>query len=213
LTYQQLLIYSGHVDILTEKQQQVLSYIQKTVADAGHPPTIREIASHLSVTVRSAHQHVTALDRKGFIKRSTGHRRIAFQPQGLPVLGKIAAGTPILAQENIERRIALDDILPSKNAEKFFLLQVSGDSMIEKGINPGDLVLIRHQPTVESGEIAAVLIDDEATLKVFRVKERKIYLEPANRKYKPIYVNSFKETRILGKALMALRFLEKGRTL
>lgn len=198
---------------LTNKQQRVLSYIQKTVADAGHPPTIREIASHLNVTVRSAYQHVTALDRKGVIKRGAGHRRIAFQSRGLPVLGKIAAGIPILAEENIERRLALDDILRNKDAEQFFLLQVSGDSMIEKGINPGDLVLIRQQPTVENGEIAAVLIGDEATLKIFRIKERKIYLEPANKKYKPIHLDSSKDNRILGKALMAVRFLEKGRAL
>jgi repressor LexA len=201
------------MDVLTEKQQRVLSFIQKTLADAGHPPTIREIASHLNVTVRSAHQHVTALERKRFIKRGPGHRRILFQPEGLPVLGKIAAGTPILAQENIERRLALDDILAKKNASNFFLLQVSGDSMIEKGINPGDLVLIRQQPMVESGEIAAVLIDDEATLKVFRIKERTICLEPANNKYKTIHLNNSKDIRILGKALMALRFLEKGGTL
>jgi repressor LexA len=95
------------MDALTDKQQRVLSYIQKTLADADHPPTIREIASHLNVTVRSAHQHVTALGRKGFIKRGNGHRRIAFQSQGLPVLGRIAAGTPILAQENIERRLGV----------------------------------------------------------------------------------------------------------
>jgi repressor LexA len=201
------------MDALTDKQQRVLSYIQKTLADADHPPTIREIASHLNVTVRSAHQHVTALVRKGFIQRGKGHRRIAFKFQGLPVLGRIAAGTPILAQENIECRLALDDILAKKNPQNLFLLQVSGDSMIEKGINPGDLVLIRQQPMVENGEIAAVLINDEATLKVFRIKERKIYLEPANKKYKPIYLGSSKDTRILGKALMALRFLDKGRAL
>jgi len=198
---------------LTYKQQQVLTYIQTTIAQAGHSPTIREIAAHLNVTVRSAHQHVTALERKEFIKRGAGHRRIAFRSQGVPVLGKIAAGTPILAEENIERRLALDDILRTNASEKVFLLQVNGDSMIDKGINPGDLVLIRQQPTVESGEIAAVLIGDEATLKTFRVKERKIYLEPANKKYKPMHLDTSKDIRILGKALMALRFLEKGRAL
>ena len=201
------------MDSLTDKQQRVLSYIQNTIAQLGHPPTIREIASHLNVTVRSAHQHVTALDRKGVIKRAAGHRRIACQSQGVPVLGKIAAGTPILAEENIERRLALDDILPTKDTGQFFLLQVRGDSMIEKGINPGDLVLIRQQPMVDTGEIAAVLIGDEATLKIFRIKERKIYLEPANKKYKPIKLDNSKDTRILGKALMAVRFLEKGRAL
>ena len=85
--------------------------------------------------------------------------------------------------------------------------------MIERGINPGDLVLIRQQSAVQSGEIAAVRIETEATLKVFRVKERKIFLEPANKKYKPIYLDKSKDIQILGKALMAFRFLENGRAL
>lgn len=195
---------------LTNKQQQVLSYIQKTVAKAGSPPTIREIASHLKVTVRSAHQHVVALERKGAIRRQPGHRGIKFRVQGLPILGKIAAGAPILAEENIEGRLEFSDIVAGYD-EQLFLLRVRGDSMIEKGINPGDLVLIRQQPVVESGEIAAVLLGDEATLKIFRIKERKTYLEPANKKYKPIYLEKSKEIKILGKALMSLRFLEKGR--
>jgi repressor LexA len=201
------------VERLTEKQQRVLAYIQRTITQSGHPPTIREIAAHLNVTVRSAHQHVIALDRKGVIKRDSRHRSIGFKSEGVPVLGKIAAGTPILAEENIERRLVLDDILRSKAAEPFFLLQVSGDSMVDRGINSGDLVLIRQQPTVENGEIAAVLIGNEATLKIFRTKERKIYLEPANKKYGPIQLNGSKDIQILGKALMALRFLEKGRSL
>lgn len=195
---------------LTNKQQQVLSYIQKTVAKAGSPPTIREIASHLKVTVRSAHQHVVALERKGAIRRQPGHRGIKFRSRGLPILGRIAAGTPTLAEENIEDRVELKDLVGEDDG-KLFLLRVNGDSMIERGINAGDLVLIRQQPAVESGEIAACLIGDEATLKIFRIKERKTYLEPANKKYKPIYFDRSKDIQILGKALMALRFLEKGR--
>jgi repressor LexA len=197
---------------LTNKQQRVLSYIHKTVAEDGYPPTIREIASHLKVTVRSAHQHVTALHRKGAIEKRPGHRGITLRSKGMPILGRIAAGTPILAEENIEGRLELGDVA-KKGADQVFLLRVSGDSMIERGINPGDLVLIRQQPTVESGEIAAVLIGDEATLKIFRVKEKRTYLEPANKKYKPISLDSSKDIRILGKASMALRFLEKGRAL
>ena len=197
---------------LTNKQQRVLSYIHKTVAEGGYPPTIREIASHLKVTVRSAHQHVTALHRKGAIEKRPGHRGITLRSKGTPILGRIAAGTPILAEENIEGRLELGDVA-KKGADQVFLLRVSGDSMIERGINPGDLVLIHQQPTVESGEIAAVLIGDEATLKIFRVKENRTYLEPANKKYKPISLDRSKDTRILGKALMALRFLEKGRAL
>lgn len=196
---------------LTEKQRQVLSYIQRTIAKAGYSPTIREIASSLTVTVRSAHQHVVALERKGAIRRRPGHRGIECKSQGVPILGKIAAGAPILAEENIEGRLELKDFTGVER--QFFLLRVNGDSMIERGINPGDLVLIRQQPAVESGEIAAILIGDEATLKVFRIKERKIYLEPANKKYKPLFFDRSKDIQILGKALMAIRFLEKERTL
>ena len=202
---------------LTNKQHRVLSYIQKTAVKTEEPPTYREIADHLRVTVRSAYQHVVALEQKGVLKRKSGHRAIELlpphiPPRGLPILGKIAAGKPILAEENIEGRLDLIDI-PVGDEGQFFLLRVNGDSMIERGINPGDLVLIRQQRVVESGEIAAVRIEDEATLKVFRVKERKIYLEPANKKYKPLYFDRSKDIQILGKALMALRFLEKGRAL
>src|SRR5262249_24118018 len=118
----------------------------------------------------------------------------------------------MLAEKNIESRMQLKDIVAGHD-DKLFLLRVRGDSMLERGINPGDLVLIRQQPTVESGEIAAVLIGNEATLKVFRAKEKKIYLEPANKKYKPIYLDKYDDVRILGKAVMALRFLGKRRTL
>ena len=202
---------------LTDKQQKVLSYIQKAVTKTGSSPTHREIASHLGVTVRSAHQHVVALERKGTVKRRAGHRGVELlppyiPPRGLPILGRIAAGKPILAEENIEGRVDLKDILTGDEGH-FFFLRVKGDSMIERGINPGDLVLIRQQPTVQSGEIAAVRIETEATLKVFRVKERKIFLEPANKKYKPIYLDKSKDIQILGKALMAFRFLENGRAL
>lgn len=197
---------------LTNKQQQVLSYIQKTVAKAGSPPTIREIASHLKVTVRSAHQHVVALERKGSLIRRPGHRGIELRSRGLPILGRIAAGTPTLAEENIEDRVELKDFVGEDDG-KLFLLRVNGDSMIERGINPGDLVLIRQQSTVESGEIAAVLIGDEATLKIFSVKERKIILKPANKKYRPLQLDKSKHIQIMGKALMAFRFLEEGRAL
>ena len=126
--YQHLLVYEGMAG-LTHKQQRVLSYIEKTVAEAGRPPTIREIAAYLDVTVKSAYQHVTALDRKGVIKRGTGHRGIVFRTQGVPILGKIAAGTPVLAEENIDGRLTFDDILRRKDDEKLFLLRVNGDSI------------------------------------------------------------------------------------
>ncbi|MBI2989192.1 MAG: repressor LexA [Deltaproteobacteria bacterium] len=202
---------------LTNRQQKVLSYIQFVISKTGSPPTHREIASHLGVTVRSAYQHVVALERKEILKRAAGHRGIELLPsymlpRGLPILGRIAAGIPILAEENVEGRLALEDILNGHEGN-LFLLRVSGDSMIERGVNPGDLVLIRQQPAVENGEVAAVLIGEEATLKIFRIKGSKNYLESANKKYKPLYFDRSKDIRILGKALMALRSLEKRRAL
>ena len=201
----------------TDKQRKVLSYIQKAVAKTGYSPTYREIASHLGVTVRPAHQHVIALERKGAVKRGPGHCSIELlpsytPPRGLPILGKVAAGEPILAEGNLEGRLDLSDIAAGDDGE-LFLLRANGDSMIERGINSGDLVLIRQQPNVESGEIAAVLIGDEATLKVFVIRGGKIFLEPANKKYKPLYLDRDKDIHILGKALMAFRFLEMARAL
>jgi repressor LexA len=201
--------------LFTDKQQRVLSYVQQTVKKLGYSPTHREIASHLGVTVRSAHQHVVALERKGAVKRSLGHRGIDLlppylPPRGLPILGRIAAGKPILAVENIEERLDLNDIIPSDDSNLFFL-RVRGDSMTGIGVNPGDLVLVRRQPAVENGEIAAVLIGNEATLKVLRIRETKNYLEPANKKYKPLYLDKSKEIQILGKAIMAFRLLSGRR--
>lgn len=203
--------------LFTDKQQRVLSFVQQTVKKLGYSPTHREIASHLGVTVRSAHQHVVALERKGAVKRSLGHHGIDLlppymPPRGLPILGRIAAGKPILAVENIEERLDLNDIIPSDDSNLFFL-RVRGDSMTGVGVNPGDLVLVRRQPTVENGEIAAVLIGNEATLKVFRVRETKTYLEPANKKYKSLYLDKSKDIQILGKAVIAFRLLNGGRGL
>jgi repressor LexA len=201
--------------LFTDKQQRVLSFVQQTVKKLGYSPTHREIASHLGVTVRSAHQHVVALERKGAVKRSLGHRGIDLlppyvPPRGLPILGRIAAGKPILAVENIDERLDLNDIIPSDDSNLFFL-RVRGDSMIGIGVNPGDLVLVRRQLAVENGEIAAVLIGNEATLKVFRVRATKTYLEPANEKYKPLYLDKSKDIQILGKAVMAFRLLSGRR--
>jgi repressor LexA len=133
-------------------------------------------------------------------------------PRGLPILGRIAAGKPILAVENIEERLDLNDIIPSDDSNLFFL-RVRGDSMIGIGVNPRDLVLVRRQPAVENGEIAAVLIGNEATLKVFRVRGTKTYLEPANKKYKPLYLDQSEDIQILGKAVMAFRLLNGGSAL
>ncbi len=192
---------------LTELQSRVLSFIQKSVRRQGSPPTYRDIAAHLGVDVRSAYQHVQALERKGVLQRSAGRMELLGEylpPPGIPILGRVAAGVPLLATGNIEDYLDLKGML---DGEDMFMLRVKGDSMVEAGINDGDMVLTRSQPSVENGEIAVVLIGDEATVKKVRCKGGRIVLEPANPKYQPMIYGPGDDVRIAGKVLLALRQL------
>lgn len=192
---------------LTKRQKQVLGFIQQAVRRTGRAPTYRAMASHLGVDVRSAYQHVQSLERKGVLERSGGRIDLASDyqsPKGLPVLGRVAAGTPILAVENIEGYIDLDTLL---NEENLFYLRIKGDSMIEAGIHDGDLVMARAQSTVENGEIAVVVVGEESTVKHVRFLSDRLILEPANPKYEPMTLYSGDDVRIAGKVLMAMRWL------
>ena len=189
---------------LTDLQQRVLTFIQRSVRHGGKAPSYRQIAVHLGVDVRSAFQHVQALERKGILERSGGHIALLGDhrpPEGIPVLGRVAAGAPILAVENVEGHLDLGRRLQDEN---LFLLKVKGDSMVDAGINDGDLVLTRRQDSVESGEIAVVVIGEEATVKRVRPVNGGLRLEPANPKYEPFTVKG-DEVRIAGRVLMAVR--------
>ncbi len=195
---------------LTPRQQRVLELIQGHVRRNGRAPPYREIARHIGRDVRSAYQHVEALERKGVLERVGGRIELLGDyrpPRGIPVLGRIAAGSPTLAIENIVSRVDLARAFRGTEADQLFLLQVKGDSMTGAGIHDGDLVLVRSQRTVEDGEIAAVVIGEEATVKRVRFRGGRIRLEPANRKYKPITVGPDDDVRIAGKVLMAIRRL------
>jgi len=202
---------------LTDKQRRVLGIIQRGVRRAGDAPTYREIARSFGVDVRAAYQHVRALERKGCLERARRGIRLAREyepPVGVPVVGRVAAGTPILAKENIEEHIDLEREFglgrhagggKLDDADVLFLLRVRGDSMTGAGILDGDMVLVRRQPTVRDGEIAAVVIGDEATVKRVRFVKGGVRLEPANPEYRPMVLGEGDDVRIAGQVVMSLR--------
>lgn len=198
---------------LTGRQEQVVAFVQRHFRRYGGSPTYREIAAHLHVDVKSANQHVQALERKGILERTGGRIKLLGDyrpPRGIPVLGRVAAGTPILAAENVEEHIDIEQEFrggPDEMTDDLFLLRVQGDSMTGAGIHDGDLVLVRSQPEVGDGEIAAVVIGEEATVKRVRFRRNRLRLEPANKRYKPIAVGPEDDVRIAGKVLMAVRRL------
>jgi repressor LexA len=203
--------------VLSERQQQVLEFIRKTVADRGYPPSVREIGEAVGLSSPSTvHSHLSALVAAGAIKRDpTKPRAImivddirpAAAPlpdrlRDVPVLGRIAAGTPILAAEHVEDVITLPvDLI---GTEPVFLLEVKGDSMINAGIFEGDLVAIRSQKDARDGEIVAALIDgEEATVKRLRRRDGKVILESENPAYEPMVFTDGVE--LVGKVVSVLR--------
>lgn len=202
---------------LTEKQERVLNFIKKHIHEAGYPPTVREIAEKLGMAgPNSAKKFLDILERKGCIRRTAKSSRAIelleekkwIFPRMLPVVGSIRAGTPLLAVENIEERIAVDPSLA--RSDDMFLLRVQGDSMIDAHITDGDLALIRPQPIVEQGEIAAVLIGDEATIKYFFRETESIRLQPANASIDPIVIHETREQiKVIGKVVGIIRNMER----
>ena len=202
---------------LTEKQERVLNFIKKHIHEAGYPPTVREIAEKLGMAgPNSAKKFLDILERKGCIRRTAKSSRAIelleekkwIFTRMLPVVGSIRAGTPLLAVENIEERIAVDPSLA--RSDDMFLLRVQGDSMIDAHITDGDLALIRPQPIVEQGEIAAVLIGDEATIKYFFRETESIRLQPANASIDPVVVHETREQiKVIGKVVGIIRNMER----
>ncbi|HPD45632.1 MAG TPA: transcriptional repressor LexA [Anaerohalosphaeraceae bacterium] len=199
------------MDVLTEKQRQALEYIEWRLR-RNDPPSQREIGAHFGMAQNSVYQIVGYLEKKGYVVRGSGHRGIrlsaeyeaaagreAAASEGVPLVGQVAAGEPILAAENIERYVDIRTLLGL--SEDVFLLRVRGDSMIDDGIMDGDLVAVRPQHDVADGDIAVVLLDDEATVKRVYMRKDRIALKPANRRggYKTRYIKrTEKEIRIIG---------------
>ena len=204
---------------LTRKQQIVLDFIVRMIQERGYPPTIREIGEEFSISsTNGVRDHLKALVKKGYIKRSPHtsrgielneyvSRNLPVDGVRVPVLGNVAAGQPILAVENIDTFITLDKLLVK--SEGTFALKVRGDSMINAGILDGDHVLVRQQPTADRGEIVAVIIDDEATVKRYYPEDNFIRLQPDNDAIEPIIVEKGSaEFRIVGKVVGVVRIME-----
>ena len=212
---------------LTDRQEKILAFIKKSIQDQGYPPTIREIGEHFGIrSTNGVNDHLKALQRKGYLLRGElksralsiieGGRsqagrfprlsRRELSPVGdgevleVPVVGKVAAGEPILAQENITDHVRIDSVLLGDGGRKVFALRVSGDSMIGDGIFDGDYIFVRKQLHAASGEIVVAMIEDEATVKRFYPEGDRVRFQPSNPRLKPIYVNreDFRETQIIG---------------
>ena len=201
---------------LTEKQQRVFRFIEKRLQD-NKPPSQREVAEHFGLAQNAAYQLINYLKKKGYLVDLSGHRGLRLskeylekkrQTDGIPVVGRVAAGEPILAEENIEGYIDLKDLFG--RSKDRFILKVVGDSMVDEGIMDGDFVVVKPTSKIENGQIGVALVDDEATVKKIYIQRGRIALEPANKAagYKTKYIKRGSESvRIIGKVTGCFRML------
>lgn len=204
---------------LTPRQRAILEVIHAHVDLHGYPPSVREIGDAVGLrSTSSVHAQLESLEAKGYLKRDPTKPRalelgrdpdtaLEIRPttaRNVPLVGEIAAGGPILAEERIDAVYPLPKELVGEG--QLFMLRVRGESMIEAGVLDGDLVVVRQQPTVEQGEMCAALIEGEATVKFFRrTRAGEVFLDPANEAYEPIPVSSDQDATIMGKVVTVLR--------
>ena len=200
---------------LTKRQAQTLDYIRMSIEERGYPPTLREIGEYMGIrSTNGVNDHLRALERKGYLKREDMKSRAlrlvkeppptaiqASDDETVPiqVLGRVAAGLPILAEENVVDTVRVDRMLV-RGGRDCFGLRVQGDSMIEAGILNGDYIFVRKQSTAERGQIVVALIGEEATVKYYYPENDYIRFQPANAAMAPILVRAsdFKPTMLLG---------------
>jgi repressor LexA len=201
----------GTVEGLTPRQQQVLEFIRESVRANGYPPTVREICAALDLSSPSTvHAHLANLERLGLIKRDPTKPRALDVVQDLrprrplPLIGRVAAGEPILAEENVEELIDVPAFL--RRDDDDFVLRVQGDSMADAGILNGDFIVVHSQGQAQNGEIVVALVGDEATTKRFYNEGRTVRLQPENALYEPIIVNA-DEVQLVGRVVGVLRQL------
>jgi len=207
---------------LTARQREILDFITRSIQENGYPPTIREIGGHMGIrSTNGVNDHLKALERKGYLTRtdlkSRAMRPVHMEPPGpkiddnvleIPVLGRVAAGEPILAVEHAEDTVRIDRFLLGGQRE-VFALRIVGQSMIEDGIFDQDYVFVHKTPTANRGDTVIALIDGNATCKRYYPEAERIRLQPANAAMEPIYVHKrdFRETMILGKVVGVYRRL------
>ncbi|HIW11933.1 MAG TPA: transcriptional repressor LexA [Candidatus Salinicoccus stercoripullorum] len=199
---------------LTDRQKQIYQYIKRTVQDKGYPPSVREIGNAVGLQSSSTvHGHLAKLQDKGYIKRDPTKPRaieIVMEENSqyasviqVPVLGKVTAGLPITAVENVDEYFPLPEHFTANHNSEIFLLNVAGDSMIEAGIHDGDRVIVRKQNIAHNGDIiVAMTEDDEATVKRFYKENGYYRLQPENQTMDPIYLDA---VTVLGKVVGLFR--------
>jgi repressor LexA len=201
---------------LTKRQAQTLDYIRQSIEERGYPPTLREIGEYMGIrSTNGVNDHLRALERKGYLTRedmkSRALRVVDVNDRQAPprssddtimdirIVGRVAAGLPLLAEENVVDTVRVDRMLV-RGGREVFGLRVTGDSMIEAGILNGDYIFVRKQPTADRGDIVVALIGDEATVKYYYPEKDYIRFQPANGQMAPILVRAadFKPTMLLG---------------
>ena len=199
--------------MLTERQQAILDFINEHVEENGFPPSVREIGRHFEIYPATVQDHISALERKGYLQKKRFQSRTLSVPAssrrpGIPIIGRVAAGVPLLAQQNIEDTVQLPKDWAPAGA---FLLKVQGNSMEGAHILDGDYVLVHPQQMAANGEIVVALIGDEATVKRFYRTDRGITLKAENPKYEPIEIERSEAAsfKVIGKVMGVLRVMKK----
>jgi repressor LexA len=196
---------------LTKRQQEIFDFVKRYVGERGYPPTVRDIGKAIGLTSSSTvHAHLANLEKLGVLRRDptkpraievlVGKAKAAVGPSGLPVVGQVAAGQPVLADENIEEYVEVPPFAGGEEGE--FILRVKGDSMKEVGIYEGDHVVVRRQDTAANGEIVVALVGDEATVKRFFREEDHVRLQPENAALEPI---RSRDVQVLGRVVGVCR--------
>jgi repressor LexA len=201
---------------LTDTQEEILNFITETIRKHDRSPTIREIGEHADISsTNGVRYHLSILEKLGYIKRSKGiSRGIEWLEHHvktddgrstveIPLVGRVAAGAPVLAEENIEGMLAIDEMIAHN--EECFALRVNGDSMSGAGIIDGDVVIVNPQPDAKSGDIVVAMLDDEATVKTYVASKGKAILRPENPDYEDIPLDRRDDVRVLGKVVGLMR--------
>ncbi|ACY14982.1 transcriptional repressor LexA [Haliangium ochraceum] len=214
-------------DALTSRQREILDFITDFIQERGYPPTLREIGEHFGIrSTNGVNDHLKALEKKGYLRREDLKSRAMWPVQvppehetenrgkviplrknveedavvDIPILGRVAAGLPILAVENVEDRVRVDRFFLGTPPQQLFGLRVVGESMIEDGILDGDYVFVKKTPTAQPGDIVVAMIEEEATVKRYYPERDSIRFEPANSNMRPIVVkkSDFRAVDLLG---------------
>ena len=198
---------------LTERERAIFDYIKKTIRSEGYAPSVRDICNALNMkSTSTVHTYLARLEEKGLIQKDAGKSRALRVDNGttsnnstlrVPILGKVAAGMPILAVENYEGYIDFPRPSANLSSNDVFALKVQGESMIEVGIMDGDIIVVEKCNTARDGDIIVALVEDEATVKTFYREDNRFRLQPENSEMAPIYVD---ELIVLGKVVASMRF-------